>query len=254
MNSAQKRAVVYSRVPSLRTNPPWATRYPSLHLARLHRSQIEEWQSFYGDVRQATTNAIGAPPATAAQAAGPMEYYMTGNELGVTGRFGEHVLSRLGPVIESPVPRVVIGDVHCAENAHPILHDLPDCVVLNIRQGHTTVGSVIELKTPWTIDLSNRRTYKFYRVLGQLAQYMDTYSCRYGLVSTYNQSIVVRRVSNYRFALSPVVTHRQESSQVPVRVSLKECVLFLSLKVKGNDWRWGGPVIGRPLINGTYTG
>ncbi|PYH88786.1 hypothetical protein BO71DRAFT_298443, partial [Aspergillus ellipticus CBS 707.79] len=50
-----------------------------------------------------------------------------------------------------------------------------------------------EFKTPWTTDLSEPRSKDTRKVLGQVARYMAHYTCTYGFVSTYEESIFAKR-------------------------------------------------------------
>lgn len=65
---------------------------------------------------------------------------------------------------------------------------------------------------------------------------MDHCGCRYGLASTYQETVFLRRVGDYVFELSPVVLHTTISATQPLAVSLKEDMLFFAYLADGNDY------------------
>ncbi|KAJ9299939.1 hypothetical protein DTO271G3_2823 [Paecilomyces variotii] len=81
--------------------------------------------------------------------------------------------------------------------------EIPDFILFGQNGTTALVG---EIKTPWTTDLDNMDDDDFKSVWGQIARYMDDCHCRYGVVSTYRQTVFVKRTGDYTFARSQVVT------------------------------------------------
>ncbi|OJJ34416.1 hypothetical protein ASPWEDRAFT_173831 [Aspergillus wentii DTO 134E9] len=52
-------------------------------------------------------------------------------------------------------------------------------------------------------------------VYGQIARYMDDCKCCYGILTTYNQTICLRRETMFTFLASPVLYHSQSSASGP---------------------------------------
>lgn len=65
--------------------------------------------------------------------------------------------------------------------------------------------------------------------LGQIARYIDDCHCRYGVVSTYRQTVFVKQNGDYTFARSQVITASMRAlDRVPPVVSAKEAMLYMA--------------------------
>ena len=85
--------------------------------------------------------------------------------------------------------------------------------------------------------------------LGQVARYMDDYGCMDGFLSTYDQTIFMRRTGPYTFKRSPAIYHTTSSSAQPGAVSVRECMLYLARLARRGRWRYHDQRIGRRLVS-----
>ena len=74
---------------------------------------------------------------------------------------------------------------------------------------------------------------------------MDDYGCMNGFLSTYDQTIIMRRTGPYTFKRSPVIYHTTSSSARAV--SVRECMVYLARLARGGRWRYHGQRIG-PIV------
>ncbi|OJJ31287.1 hypothetical protein ASPWEDRAFT_176374 [Aspergillus wentii DTO 134E9] len=123
---------------------------------------------------------------------------------------------------------------------------MQDMTVQTADEGIRVVG---ELKTFWTGEPLDAQSYDTRRILGQAVRYMDDCGTRYGFISTYNETMLVRRRSQFIFEVSPVIKHDQCSTPQG-KVSLREAMLFLALISSGNTWNF--PKVGPAVTNGSY--
>lgn len=85
--------------------------------------------------------------------------------------------------------------------------------------------------------------------LGQAARYMDDYGCMYGFLSTYEQTIFVRRTGPFTFKRSSVIHHTTSSSAQPRAVSVRECMFYLARLARRGRGRYHGQRIGDALVS-----
>lgn len=75
-------------------------------------------------------------------------------------------------------------------------------------------------------------------MIGQAAVYMDTYGCKFGFVSTYMETVFLKRVSTFRFLVSPVIQADQHSTVN--ELSARECFYFLAEMARMSAWNFNG--------------
>lgn len=85
--------------------------------------------------------------------------------------------------------------------------------------------------------------------LGQVARYIDDYGCMNGFLSTYDQTIFIRRTGPFKFKRSPIILHTTSSSAQPRAVSLRECMFYLARHARGRRGRYHGRRIGPTLVS-----
>jgi hypothetical protein len=85
--------------------------------------------------------------------------------------------------------------------------------------------------------------------LGQVARYMDDYGCKDGFLSTYDQTIFVRRTGSFTFKRSPIIQHTTSFSAQPRAVSVTECMLYLARLARRDRSRYHGQRIGPRLVS-----
>ncbi|RFU35279.1 hypothetical protein B7463_g1019, partial [Scytalidium lignicola] len=131
----------------------------------------------------------------------------------------------------------------------------PDIACLADDGGIRVVG---EVKTPWCHDLTGamQDPAKRQKWLGQIAEYMWSTRCKYGFMSTYEETVFIMQDVDFndatRYALysSNIIRHNTKSQKVrgPIaavyenKVSLRECFLFLSLEIGAGSWQSANPM------------
>ena len=78
---------------------------------------------------------------------------------------------------------------------------------------------------------------------------MDDYGCIDGFLSTYDQTIFLRRTGPFNFKRSPVVYHTTSSSAQPRAVSVRECMVYLARHARRGRGRYHGQRIGPGLVS-----
>lgn len=72
---------------------------------------------------------------------------------------------------------------------------------------------------------------------------MDDCSLKYGWVTTYNKTRLVKRTGDFTFAVSPLIYRHTKSTSS--EVSVKEAIFFLAVK---SDTDWQYPGVGRDVV------
>ncbi|KAL8743400.1 MAG: hypothetical protein Q9184_008120, partial [Pyrenodesmia sp. 2 TL-2023] len=228
---------------------------------------MAEWTNFEMEVRMNFLTQPWGPHAITFEGTADMfnrEQVMCANETGVVGRFHQqvgHVMTCVG--LDTGM-RLYFGDWHGES------HAIPDLTIWNQAQQPLVTG---EAKTPWTVNLTStmareytdpvRHRRDFTRSAGQVAYYMKEYSCKYGFLTTYDDTIFFKqeplaftremaidnrlpsnttthdilwysRVIHHNTSFIPCGTLRDPESPDAYadKVSLRECMFFLMKQVQ----------------------
>ncbi|OJJ42644.1 hypothetical protein ASPZODRAFT_147056 [Penicilliopsis zonata CBS 506.65] len=225
--SNQEREAIWSKLPTLRVGGKCLTKASRQDKCKLHKSQVTEWPNF-------------------AQAP---EIYPIANEAGLTGRWVNNVAVVVNTITgQLGLPEFSDYQLGKDEPKDCSIGAYPDIILL--ERGSKTV-MVGEFKTPWTTRLCNPNAEDFEKLwdlsqftpnetTGQITSYMDRCHCRYGILSTYNETICIRRKDDYLFEASRVINHSHYS--LPTRtghstiISTREAMLYMAY-VSGNGER-----------------
>ncbi|CAG8423377.1 unnamed protein product [Penicillium salamii] len=182
----------------------------SRNLHRVGLTFMSEWHTFTTDALQAfrearITHEVPLHDET--------EIYSVGNKVGVTARF---IQSLCNPVRRALEPSLGTAAIHFADfqAISPPVGILPDiCLGLVSIPGLKNVHLVIDLKIPWTIDDPDLRLNILDRsdylepLIGQVVAQMRMCSLRFGVLSTYQYTVFVKRVADTSFLLSPPIEY-----------------------------------------------
>ncbi|KAJ5580254.1 uncharacterized protein N7459_006239 [Penicillium hispanicum] len=119
-----------------------------------------------------------------------------GDETGVQGRFQQAVGHAMGQVFKAQTMNIAFGDFKCVGNTVAITPDIAMFATLNRRPELKAIG---EMKVPWVIRHDISSTWElgdeewFRTLLAQPIQYMKKLKCKYGFLSTYDQTIFLRQ-------------------------------------------------------------
>ncbi|OJJ50425.1 hypothetical protein ASPZODRAFT_13505 [Penicilliopsis zonata CBS 506.65] len=196
----------------------------------VYESQISSWDAFVEEARAFTKMMQGVetlPPRNGVPALTEVDEYIVANEMGVAGRFTQHVGQALAPVLRAnELP--VFADAEAGRNFPPgcSVERLPDFILIEEDTEKTCL--VGEIKVPWNTDL-DQISMDIRRVLAQAIKYMDDCKCRYGVVTTYNKTLFLKRVDDWNFKVSPAIYFDTKSlPTTPPTISLKEAMVFIA--------------------------
>ncbi|WEW58793.1 hypothetical protein PRK78_004261 [Emydomyces testavorans] len=121
---------------------------------------------------------------------------------------------------------------------------VPDMVIMH---SDTSLGLIGEVQAPWKHYLSVRRLHEceLRRCLGPIARDMHTRKCKYGFLSTYDETIFLKqgphpfRAGEWALWYSDIIFGNQNSMDIDStspadlhgKVSLRECFLYLGNKI-----------------------
>ncbi|PYH85385.1 hypothetical protein BO82DRAFT_398809 [Aspergillus uvarum CBS 121591] len=227
----------------------------------LSEHQIAPWVGLPQEIRRLAVSKLGEPSGVAPPRR--PEEYIVATEAGVSARIIGNALDEIGRVFAKEKVHVRFADR--ATGSHAVPGDDPDGMV----QGTMADGTcriVAEFKTPWTTNLGKFTSKKRRQLLdalmdsgwakAQIAAYMNAYSCRFGFVSTYDQTILIKRAGKYRFLVSDVFEASQVSAgtvEAP-QISTREALWYLAMQARYSvDWKWTWrPADRAALINGSF--
>ncbi|GES57827.1 hypothetical protein COH20_007705 [Aspergillus terreus] len=141
------------------------------------------------------------------------EHVVQGEEMGVQGRWQAHIGQEMSAVFLDQRINLTIGDFRAANSTYS------------------------ELKVPWIQEhsLSNAMADEesFRHVLGQIAQYMKDFHLKYGIMSTYEQTIFLQQVPDlvtggWKLQYSPVIRHWLSGTQRTV--SVRQCIWYIGVQ------------------------
>ncbi|KAK6350836.1 hypothetical protein TWF718_004019 [Orbilia javanica] len=224
---------------------------------RVSQDYISEWPNFEANVR-AFIGSINvhsprnrsAPVATIARVSRPSSY-MIGQEDGIKGAMMAFIAEPVGKAIKHmslggatrapgqfPFPPegvdfsgVGFGDPKCIPirfGLRPDSREMPDMAILRKGDQDPVLLAPIEIKTPWTVDLTqaNSKIVEKRRdlgvLIGQLVGYMNATNSKYGVLSTLETTVFVKRDEVTLFRVSAPITSSQTGP------SLNECFLYLT--------------------------
>jgi len=214
------------------------------------------WSQQAIDVVLSGANAINAPAS---------EYVSVADEGGVQGRITERIGQVVGAALEFQQEQLLFGDFKGANPPYPGYPKIPDFVVKGPSGDSKLVG---EAKVPWIEkhdlehaleeygngndfylrhllgETDNHHHLVLMNVLteayvGQIAAYMQETDRKHAFLTTYEQTIFLRKVDvnrKWTMEYSPVIYHWAMGSSSTV--SLRECFWNLALLSK-SDTKFG---------------
>ncbi|GKZ85502.1 hypothetical protein AnigIFM56816_011469 [Aspergillus niger] len=178
------------------------------------------------------------------------EHVAVGDETGVQGRWQQHIGQVMSSIFLDQGIDLTLGDFRTSSSKYSKRPDIACVAYLNhvqswkgdppppalqaIQQDLRFVG---ELKTPWVQhhSLSQGITNEthFRHMLGQIAQYMKDLSLRYGLMSTYNETVFLRQefdaaTGSWELQHSPVIYHSTSADLESSRPSVRQCIWYIA--------------------------
>ncbi|OQD70622.1 hypothetical protein PENDEC_c022G03081 [Penicillium decumbens] len=194
------------------------------------------WSQQAIDVVLSGANAINAPAS---------EYVSVADEGGVQGRITERIGQVVGAALEFQQEQLLFGDFKGANPPYPGYPKIPDFVVKGPSGDSKLVG---EAKVPWIEkhdlehaleEYGNGNDFYLRHLLGQIAAYMQETDRKHAFLTTYEQTIFLRKVDvnrKWTMEYSPVIYHWAMGSSSTV--SLRECFWNLALLSK-SDTKFG---------------
>lgn len=167
------------------------------------------------------------------------EKVFVGDENGLQGRFQQSVGQVVGAALEAEFINISFGDF---KTAGVVYRGTPDCImVLDENTPILEIKAVGELKVPWVavhnLEKGFKRDDRRRGLLGQLAEYMYDLKVKYGWMSTYEDTVLLRQVKAegiWYLEYSPVVKYTtsylpSNNSGIP---SLRQCFFHLASVAK----------------------
>ncbi|GKZ25205.1 hypothetical protein AbraIFM66951_000546 [Aspergillus brasiliensis] len=157
------------------------------------------------------------------------EHCLVGNEIGVQGRWNTHVGEVMSAIFHEQQFDLTFADFVCAGEDYS---KNPDLALISATPNTLVVG---ELKTPWikhhNLSKAARVDAKHRHVLGQIVEYMYDLEVKYGIMSTYDQTVFLRLYHDptnggWQVQYSPVIYHDTSYSQG--NVTVRQCIWFLA--------------------------
>lgn len=233
---------------------------PSVSHESVSATLLHIWPNFLEDVVTACRSVNLSGQISLTDSA-EEEKFAVGSARGFAGRVVNNLCSPVAKALSvTPLSNLRFGDAQAVKDTV----GLPDVVAFLLRNTNTSPpneqGVLImagELKPSWNLTLVDVRsplqrrrrlephvgTYldllhavdqegathqNLQTMLGQLVSYMRLNFLKYGFLSTYEATIFVRRVSDYRFELSPPIDWQATGP------SVRECLLGISI-IASND-------------------
>ncbi|KAK2809220.1 hypothetical protein FQN50_004056 [Emmonsiellopsis sp. PD_5] len=202
---------------------------PSVSAERVSAELLHPWPNFPERVREVLQSVDLSGQVDSINAA-EREFFSVGSELGLTGRVAQNLCVPVAKALAvAHLPNLRFGD------AQAILQTqgLPDIIGFLSRdvsrgQDEPLLILAMELKTDWmfplesfpvTLPIDRRRSLENH--VGQIVMYMRLNGLRYGVLSTYQSTVFIHRVSDYHFELSLPV------KRGATRPSVRECLFAL---------------------------
>ncbi|KAJ9212219.1 hypothetical protein DTO166G4_6163 [Paecilomyces variotii] len=198
---------------------------------KLERNQLSYWVDFATQARKFSQSPYVLqrvpPPDSTPLPEQPQEILIIANKSSVVGRFLNNLAAKIAQIYHR-LSLPTFADPQAGRN-YPegcSQGEIPDFILLGQNRTTALVGGI---ETPWTTDLDHLDDDDFKSVWGQIARYMDDCHCHYGVLSTYRQTVFVKRTGDYTFARSQVITASMRAlDRVPPVVSAKEAMLYMA--------------------------
>lgn len=231
--------------------------------------ELGTWLFFKFEVQQ-TTNSIRPPPggyttidydpinihaSTLLQ-----EQFQVGNEHGVQGRFNDRIGHTMNIIAKILQENFMFGDFQAAQKKYI---KTPDGIIITMTG---TLIVVIETKAPWVQAHQLKPKLKFAQegqeedlqeslgkfnkmeqrlkcaniLPGQVAEYMNDLNLKYGVLTTYDETIFLRQKVFQRKCIlecSPVISNNAVYIQEFDSVTLRQCFLHVAM-LASEDWQF----------------
>ncbi|KAJ9234816.1 hypothetical protein DTO166G5_4901 [Paecilomyces variotii] len=256
------RDIVMSSFPECLTNEQHHVRSSAIHRLKYAR-ELVHWVDFQEDVRRTFDSIswddyqrpldVKFHETTGNENVLREEHFMSGNELSTNSRYVQHVLH----VMSAIAKEIGIGEAQSAESSKAqksesteVNKDMdlqPDFALMDSEFVPRAVG---EGKTPFSqhqfsrdvSDAIDGRDDSLLRnILGQPARYMRAFDLKYGFIMNYKDTIFLRQefvAGSWKLMYSDVIPHDQVSTIEPVKVSVREAMLFLQAVAAGDKTDW----------------
>ncbi|KAI2788404.1 hypothetical protein POX_e06420 [Penicillium oxalicum] len=207
---------------------------------------LRKWINFNTEVAHTYNNQTWnlrkiASKLTANSLAGSVheEQVLVSDERGVQGRLEGRAGTALGAVFAAQNHDLKFGTSKGALPPYPGYKMSPDFVLVTSAHKAKVVG---EVKVPWICEHnldkliiefeSGLNVYGFRHVLGQIAEYMLEFRLKYGFLTTYEQTIFLRKVEVGRYwalEYSPVIQNSDNGTFSGKRVSLCQSLYHIGI-------------------------
>ncbi|KAJ5176615.1 uncharacterized protein N7482_002492 [Penicillium canariense] len=215
---------------------------------------LQLWPNFRAEVLQTFNTQTWSATIIKTKVAGPAalgsiseEHMGVSCEASLQGRLGERVGQVLSAVLKAQWYDLMFCSFRGAELPYEGYHKIPDFAAIN-QAG--TVKIVGEAKVPWVtthspsraLDMFMRgREEQFRHLLGQISLYMRETQLKYGFLSSYNETIVLRKTvvgRHWVLEYSPVIYHSDEGNTMRGTVSTLQSLYHIALLCQGG-WDFG---------------
>ncbi|KAK2792654.1 hypothetical protein FQN51_001626 [Onygenales sp. PD_10] len=213
----------------LRFEGTTGTTEPSVSAERVSAELLRLWPNFFERVAEVLQSVDLSPQIDSIDAV-EREFFSVGSELGLAGRVAQNLCIPVAKALAAAhLPNFRLGDAQAIGHTQ----GLPDVIGflsrdVSLGQDEPLLVLAMELKTDWTFPLGSLpvtlpidRRRSLERHVGQIVMYMRLNDLRYSVLSTYQSTVFIRRVSDYRFELSLPV---KRGATGP---SVRECLLAL---------------------------
>ncbi|CAG8001507.1 hypothetical protein PENNAL_c0005G08998 [Penicillium nalgiovense] len=240
------REVLLQPLPSLRVGQNHTTS------SAIHRvdfvGTLVPWPNFEGDVIAAFTSqtwdtqtidviisGLGAGDSVSE------EQLVLGDETGLQGRLNERLSRPVTTCLQAQGRLLRVGDFKASRKAARSGYSrVPDLVVLDNGAATKVVG---EVKAPWPVShvrmlsrgvrlFQMGQEHQLRRILGQVARYMKDLNVRHAFLSTYEETMFLRKIdttTGWALQFSPVITHDPQYSNPMRTITTRQGLFYLAL-------------------------
>ncbi|OOQ89244.1 hypothetical protein PEBR_17002 [Penicillium brasilianum] len=212
----------------------------------LFLGSLQPWANFEADVANTYNGQFWSPRALASSLMGNSitgsvheEQVFMSDERGIQGRLEGRAGTALGAVFRAQNQDLKLGSFKGASPPYQGYLKAPDFVLMTSAHTAKVIG---EAKVPWIAEhdlqdlvdeFENDDTHqKLRHALGQIARYMLETRLKYGFLTTYEQTIFLRKADVGRvwgLEYSPVIYHSDRGSVSGTTVSFCQSLYHVGL-------------------------
>ncbi|CAG7959356.1 unnamed protein product [Penicillium nalgiovense] len=157
------------------------------------------------------------------------------------GRLNERLSRPVTTCLQAQGRLLRVGDFKASrEAARSGYSRVPDLVVLDNGAATKVVG---EVKAPWPVSYVRMlsrgvrlfqmgQEHQLRRILGQVARYMKDLNVRHAFLSTYEETMFLRKIdttTGWALQFSPVITHDPQYSNPMRTITTRQGLFYLAL-------------------------